>query len=218
MSSDAGLELTRQTKESSSALSVGESSLVSRGLRAVQESENWRASFASGNDERLARLRANLPSIRERASGGDADSQYDLGDIFYWGEVVTKDCATAAQWYARAADQSHLYAHMDLARMYESGEGVPVDPTQAALHRLKAADIAVAEFEGEYSNNWDPDSITAALEGGAKHGHVLAALWFIRLALHYERTKFSFPSMTTRARDLMKQYGWSEADFVQSDQ
>lgn len=50
------------------------------------------------------------PMLQERAEKGDAEAQYELGNVFYFGKGVPVDLAKANQWYRKAADSGHRYA------------------------------------------------------------------------------------------------------------
>lgn len=50
------------------------------------------------------------PRLQERAESGDADAQYELGNVFYFGKGVPVDLAKANEWYRKAADSGHRYA------------------------------------------------------------------------------------------------------------
>lgn len=50
------------------------------------------------------------PMLHERAEKGDADAQYELGNVFYFGKGVPVDLAKANEWYRKAADSGHRYA------------------------------------------------------------------------------------------------------------
>ena len=58
------------------------------------------------------------------------------------GEGATQDYAQAAQWYLKAADQSHSLAQFNLAVMYAAGQGVPRDEAKSRVWMQKAADRA----------------------------------------------------------------------------
>lgn len=50
------------------------------------------------------------PKLQERAERGDAEAQYELGNVFYFGKGVPVDLAKANEWYRKAADSGHRYA------------------------------------------------------------------------------------------------------------
>jgi hypothetical protein len=78
------------------------------------------------------------------AEQGDADSQYNLGQIYREGRVLPQNKKTALSWFARswytkAAEQGHSKAQYNLATMYSQGDGVPVcDKTAAKWYALAA--------------------------------------------------------------------------------
>src|SRR5579862_7032168 len=64
---------------------------------------------------------------RPLADQGNADAQYALGVIYYFGQGVPHDCAAAASWFRKAADQGNATAQFNLGLMYGNGRGVPQD-------------------------------------------------------------------------------------------
>jgi TPR repeat protein len=78
-------------------------------------------------------------TIETRAGHGDAEAQFSLG-LRFAGEGVTQDYAQAAQWYQKAADQSHSLAQFNLGIMYAAGQGVPCDEAKSMGWMQKAAD------------------------------------------------------------------------------
>ena len=47
----------------------------------------------------------DLSDLTERAEGGDAEAQLDLGLMYEYGDGVTQDYGQALNWYRKAADQ-----------------------------------------------------------------------------------------------------------------
>jgi TPR repeat protein len=78
-----------------------------------------------------------------RAGHGDAEAQFSLG-VRFAGEGAAQDYAQAAQWYLKAADQSHSLAQFNLAIMYAAGQGVPRDEAKSKAWMQKAADLGDA--------------------------------------------------------------------------
>ena len=73
---------------------------------------------------------------QESAAKGDPLAQNRLGQIYEIGIGGTPDYAEAAKWYKRAADSGNRAAAINLAALYERGQGVPKDPNAAvALYR-----------------------------------------------------------------------------------
>lgn len=55
-----------------------------------------------------------LQQLRTRAQQGDPDAEVDLGLMYYQGDGVAKDIATAAGWWRKAADQGNAAAELQL--------------------------------------------------------------------------------------------------------
>ena len=52
---------------------------------------------------------------------------------------MTKNDASAADWFRKAAEQGHVLAQYKLGAMYDQGEGVPKDQAKAVEWWNKAA-------------------------------------------------------------------------------
>ena len=72
-----------------------------------------------------------LELLRTLAEQGDADAQFNLGNMYYEGMGVSQDYTEALRWYRRAAEQDNADAQVNLGVMYYEGEGVPQDYVQA---------------------------------------------------------------------------------------
>ena len=72
-------------------------------------------------------LNQHVAELRERAEAGDASAQWDLA--FY--SFAVKHYTAAEAWYRRAAEQGHVGAQRDLARLYTNGLGVPQNNVEA---------------------------------------------------------------------------------------
>ena len=59
-------------------------------------------------------------------------AQFALGRMYYDGTGVRQSDKNAAQWYERAAEQSHPVAQNNLGLMYFEGRGVGQDYDQVA--------------------------------------------------------------------------------------
>jgi TPR repeat protein len=82
----------------------------------------------------------NIAMLKQHAANGDAEAQYNLGNLYAFGQGVTQDYARAAIWYREAAQQGNADAQFALGDLYEDGNGVPQDYSQAATWYRKAAD------------------------------------------------------------------------------
>ena len=82
--------------------------------------EDGKAAFERGEEA------AAFAIWKPLAEEDDAQAQFWLGQMYDLGRGVGKDFKQAAIWYRRAADQGLPVAQHNLARMYETGEGVHV--------------------------------------------------------------------------------------------
>ena len=54
---------------------------------------------------------------RKAAEQGNAAAQYELGDMYYWGQGVPRDYTEAMKWYRKAAEQGFAAAQYELGVM-----------------------------------------------------------------------------------------------------
>jgi TPR repeat protein len=88
----------------------------------------------------FSRLQAPaIETTESKAGHGDAEAQFNLG-VKFAREGAAQDYAQAAQWYRKAADQSHSLAQFNLAIMYAAGQGMPRDNAKSMVWMQKAAD------------------------------------------------------------------------------
>jgi hypothetical protein len=85
-------------------------------------------------------LRKREVACRIRAEQGDAESQFRLGSIYFYGRGVPRDYAEAVDWYRKSAEQSNAKAQDALGFVYFRGEGVPQDYSEAVRWYRKSAD------------------------------------------------------------------------------
>jgi TPR repeat protein len=84
------------------------------------------------------------------AEAGDADAQYNLGNLLDRGLGRAEDDAAAAEWYRRAAGQGVVEAMVNLGLIHEIGRaGVARDPAEAArwYEQAGAAGNALAQYK-----------------------------------------------------------------------
>lgn len=77
-------------------------------------------------------LASNFNETLKKAQQGDAQAQYEVAEVYYFGVGASKEDAKALEWYQKAAEQGHVKAQNALARIYISGEGAAVN-IKAAL-------------------------------------------------------------------------------------
>lgn len=73
------------------------------------------------------RFRTQMPL----AEKGNADAQYDIGEMLEKGSGTTADVKKAFTWFERAAAQGHTKAQFKVAFMYYKGQGVGADVRKA---------------------------------------------------------------------------------------
>jgi len=84
---------------------------------------------------------------RAAADHGDAEAQFRLGILYYFGQGVPQDNGEAVKWYRRAAEQGVALAQGSLGAMYGSGRGVPQNYGEAVKWYRRAAEQGVAEAQ-----------------------------------------------------------------------
>jgi len=96
---------------------------------------------APRNQDQLVNL---LQSVRDVAS---ADTQFQAGEMFYQGTVLSKDTGQAADWFSKAAALGSAEAMNRIGEMWAGGmNGVP-DLKEAANWYRKAAAKGLAEAQ-----------------------------------------------------------------------
>src|SRR5205814_1095803 len=91
--------------------------------------------------------------LKARSGNGDAQSQFTLGAVFYFGDLgLAKDEVEAVKWYRKAAEQNLASAQYNLGNCYREGRGVPKDAVEAVGWYRKAAEqnCASAQFNLGY--------------------------------------------------------------------
>jgi TPR repeat protein len=73
------------------------------------------------------------------AEQGDAETQYNLGAMYKYGNGVLENDKTAVKWYTLAAEQGHASAQFNLGLMYYKGRGALGSYRTAASWFTKAA-------------------------------------------------------------------------------
>jgi len=145
-----------------------------------------------------------------RAEAGVAESQYNLGHCYYYGQGVPVDFDLAVKWWSAAALQGYADAQNNLGNCYQLGHGVKRDDSEAVrLFRLAAGQGLVdaqSNLGGMYAdgrvtshNSADLALITNAAEAGYSSAEfnlglmyfkgygvskdlVAAARWYLRAA------------------------------------
>ena len=81
---------------------------------------------------------------RRAIEQNDAESQNNLGNVYWFGEGVSEDTEKAVKWYRKAAEQGYAEAQYNLGYCYENGIGIRKDETEAVKWYRKAAEQGYA--------------------------------------------------------------------------
>ena len=93
--------------------------------------------------------------LRQAAEKGDAEAQFNLGNMYADGRGVLKDEAEAVRWYHQAAEQGHAWAQYSLGASYTNGEGVPKDEAEAVRWLRLAAEQGHASAQYNFGAMYD---------------------------------------------------------------
>ena len=83
----------------------------------------------------------------QKAEQGDAETQCQVGECYYWGRNVEQDYAQAVYWFRKAADQGKRVAQYRLGYMYYTGKGISQDLSQAVYWYHEAAVQGLADAQ-----------------------------------------------------------------------
>ena len=86
-----------------------------------------------------------LADKRVSAEQGDAQAQFELGQLYARGQGVIQNHRKALDWYLKAADQGLAEAQYNLGIVYGSGNGVEQDYQAALAWYQKAAEQGLDE-------------------------------------------------------------------------
>ncbi len=111
-----------------------------------------------------------LKEWRPLAEQGVADAQFNLGDMYFYGQGVPQDYAEAVKWYRLAAEQGQADAQIALGFMYYFGHGVPQDYVQAHMWYSLAAERSspgedrdqLISYRDEVEAKMSPDQVAEA--------------------------------------------------------
>jgi len=81
----------------------------------------------------LQKIRTNIEVIAEKAVKGDAQSQFEMGEHYYW-NAVASNWKIGMRWYTKAAEQGHAKAQYELGCCYYDTGSVSKEAKEKALH------------------------------------------------------------------------------------
>lgn len=94
---------------------------------------------------------------KQLAEQGDVNSQYNLAEMYAYGEGIPEDDTEAVKWFLLAAEQGYIKAQFNLGVMLAKGEGVPQDYTAAYVW------LSVASSQGHEMSATFKKRVEAAL-------------------------------------------------------
>ena len=74
-----------------------------------------------------ATAQKSFDEVKKAAQKGDAQAQYELGEMYEYGEVTAIDYAEALKWYKKSAKQGNANGQYGVGRIYSNGLGVEED-------------------------------------------------------------------------------------------
>jgi TPR repeat protein len=105
------------------------------------------------------------------ANQGNAEAQYNLGQMYRMGRGVPRDYRETVKWYRLAAKQGYVRAQINLGIMHFKGIGVPLNYTNAVKWIRRAADQANPQAQAMLG-------IMYYLGRGVLKNHILAYMWY----------------------------------------
>ena len=136
--------LSRQSSSSSSGATSGSSSTASRSTYEAGPARDAGPQSVVATRRFIVRTRETeaqtIARITSEAQGGNAQSQYNLGQINYAGYGVPRNDALARRWFTAAAAQGHAPAAAQAGYLAMYGRGGPIDKVAARAALRSAAD------------------------------------------------------------------------------
>jgi uncharacterized protein len=127
---------------------------------------SWSADYQRG--EKAYKSRDFATALREwtpLAKQGDADAQFYLGIMYFYGLGVTQGSRSAVKWWRLAAEQGDAKSQLKLGIMYFLGEGIPKDYVLSYMwFNIAAAngDDDASELRNDVAKDMSPTAIETA--------------------------------------------------------
>lgn len=129
---------------------------------------------ASGGAANMSsgRYAMSLPEIRKAANSGDADAQYALGFMYYYGKQVDRDMTLAKKWIRKAAAQGQKRAITAMTLLGESAPAVAPKANFAAKQKTtRVAAMKPTQQYTEKSTKGSTAKITTITKATSKSRH-----------------------------------------------
>ena len=116
----------------------------------------------------------DLQLLQTQAAQGNVEAQNKLGKLYFLGQSVPLNNATAQEWFEKSAAQGNADAQNNLGFLYDKGQG---DYAKAREWYQKAA--AQRHADAQYSLGW-----LYAYGRGVPQDYVRAYMWWSLAAAH----------------------------------
>lgn len=127
---------------------------------------------------------------------GDAEVQFHMGLKFANGAGATRDYAQAAEWYHKAAAQSHSLAQFNLGMMYAQGQGVTRDVAQSVMWLGRSARLGDAGAQFNLGESCHRSSLRGARKD-APESRIEAYKWYrLAAAQGYLHSETAYNTLT----------------------
>ncbi|MDE6835179.1 MAG: sel1 repeat family protein [Ruminococcus sp.] len=96
--------------------------------------------FKNGSEEQKQILKEMFPIVKAMAENGDIIAQNEIGNCYFFGCGVERDCKKAVEWCRKSAEQGYFKAQGNLGAYYYLGVGVEQDYNKAVEWYRKSAE------------------------------------------------------------------------------
>jgi TPR repeat protein len=164
------------------------------------ETLNSSSDIASWHAKRQQRLSARLNDVNDgvidelkrKASSGDVEAQYQLGNRFQTGQQVKANIYQAIHWFTQAGNAGHGQSQYTLALIYKERASSSADLAKSVAWAQKAAESGYVEAQYHlgmmYMNgediSRDPMQAKHWLEQASQQGHVAAQIALLSEETH----------------------------------
>ena len=150
--------------------------------------------------------------FQKGADEGDAWSQYNLGEMYEFGDGVPKNPSEAFRWYQQSAALDFVLAQLKVAAAYLDGIGIAQDRNEALTWNRRAADHGNAEAQYRTGQHFS-DDFTLKLFGETGTDPAEAAKWYLQAAKQgHVRAQIAFATMNLMegyvARNISEAIRW----------
>lgn len=111
------------------AAAAGCLAFLATGTSALADTETLYRQAAEAHYQRD--FKRSIPLWQALAERGVVNAQYNLGQIYYYGDGVPQDFALAMKWLKRAGEQGDKASQILVGSMYQRGDGISPNPEEA---------------------------------------------------------------------------------------